>query len=44
MKCQILFSEKNVINVSSAELAQRVVKIKQDYQTMSLESCALNEQ
>ena len=31
MKCQILFSGKNkqnIINVSSAELAQRVVKHK----------------
>ena len=31
MKCQILFSGKNtkiIINVSSAELAQRMVKIK----------------
>ena len=31
MKCQILFSgknKKNIINVSSAENAQRVVKIK----------------
>ena len=27
MKCQILFSWKN-INLSSAELAQRVVKVK----------------
>ena len=28
MKCQILFAWKNIINLSSAELAQRVVKIK----------------
>ena len=31
MKCGILFSgknEKNIINLSSAELAQRVVKVK----------------
>ena len=31
MKCQIMFSVKNkkyIINLSSAELAQRVVKIK----------------
>ena len=31
MKCQILFSrknKKNVTNLSSAELAQRVVKVK----------------
>ena len=31
MKCQILFSEKNkknITNLSSAELAKRVVKIK----------------
>ena len=32
MKCQILFSgknKKNIINLSSAENAQRVVKVKQ---------------
>ena len=31
MKCQMLFSGenmKNIINLSSAELAQRVVKVK----------------
>ena len=31
MKCQILFSEKNkknITNLSSADLAQRVVKVK----------------
>ena len=31
MKCQIMFSgknKKNIINLSSAELAQRVVKVK----------------
>ena len=31
MKCQILFSgkiRKNILNLSSAELAQRVVKVK----------------
>ena len=31
MKCQILFSgknKKNIINISSAENAQRVVKVK----------------
>ena len=31
MKCQILFSgknKKNILNLSSAELAQRVVKVK----------------
>ena len=28
MKCQILFSWENIINSSSAELAQRVVKVK----------------
>ena len=27
MKCQILFSGKNIINLSSAENAQRVVKV-----------------
>ena len=32
MKCQILFSgknKKNIINLSSAELAKRVVKVKE---------------
>ena len=32
MKCQCLFSgknEKNTVNLSSAELAQKVVKVKQ---------------
>ena len=28
MKCQILFSGKNIVNLSSAELAERVVKVK----------------
>ena len=31
MKCQILFSgrnKKNIINLSSAELAQRVISVK----------------
>ena len=28
MKCQIPFSGKNIINLSSAELAQRVVMVK----------------
>ena len=35
MKCQILFSgknKKNIINLSSAENAQRVVKVKQEFQ------------
>ena len=27
MKCQILFSGKNIVNLPSAELAQRVVKV-----------------
>ena len=34
MKCQILFSgknKKNIINLSSAENAQRVVKVNQKY-------------
>ena len=35
MKCQILFSgknkKKNMTNLSSAELAQRVVKVKVDF-------------
>ena len=30
MKCQILYSEKNIVNLSSAELAQRVVKVTAD--------------
>ena len=29
MKCQILFSDKNIINLPSAEFGQRVLKIKQ---------------
>ena len=29
MKCQILFSGKTIINLSSAELAQGVVKVKE---------------
>ena len=28
IKCQVLFSGKNIINLSSAESAQRVVKVK----------------
>ena len=34
MKCQILFSgknKKNIINLSSAENAQRVVKVKKGF-------------
>ena len=27
MKCQILFSKKNIINLSSAEFAKRVLKV-----------------
>ena len=30
MKCQILFSGKNIINLSSAEFAQRQVKVNTD--------------
>ena len=33
MKCQILFSGKKNTNLWSAELAQRVVKVKQNIQT-----------
>ena len=33
MKCQILFSEKNIINLSSAALAKRVVKVKMNKPT-----------
>ena len=29
MNCQILFSGKYIINLSSAELAKRMVKVKQ---------------
>ena len=41
MKCQILFSgknKKNIINLSSAENAQRVVKVKlqENYNFVSL--------
>ena len=35
MKCQILLFGKNIINFSSAELAQRVVKVKHEYDTSS---------
>ena len=37
MKCQILFTgknKKNIINLSSAENAQRVVKVKHVYLTV----------
>ena len=37
MKCQILFSgknKKNIINLSSAEFAQRMVKVKQFYSSL----------
>ena len=37
MKCQILFSgknKKNIINLSSAENAQRVVKVKKLFMTL----------
>ena len=39
MKCQILFSgknKKNIINLSSAENAQRVVKVNVFYNSMSV--------
>ena len=38
MKCQILFSgknKKNIINMPSAENAQRVVKVKEILYTMA---------
>ena len=38
MKCQILFSgknKKNIINLSSAENAQRVVKVKAPHKTVA---------
>ena len=28
MKCQILFSEENIVNLLSADLAQKVIKVK----------------
>ena len=42
MKCQILFSgknKKNIINLSSAELAQSVVKITLIFIEVSCNSC-----
>ena len=39
MKCQILFSgknKKNIINLPSAENAQRVVKVKKEYMMIIL--------
>ena len=44
MKCQILFSEKNkknIINLSSAENAQRVVKVKINKITLKFTNCTL---
>ena len=44
MKCQILFSEKNkknIINLSSAENAQRVVKVKINKITLKFTDCTL---
>ena len=45
MKCQILFSgknKKNIINLSSAENAQRVVKVNLDHMKKKVLSvCAL---
>ena len=45
MKCQILFSgknKKNIINLSSAENAQRVVKVKPNlWPLRSCEDCSL---
>ena len=41
MKCQILFfgkNKKNIINLSSAENAQRVVKVKTDLAIQKLDS------
>ena len=42
MKCQILFFrkyKKNITKLSSAELAQRVVKVKNDSAMGSIDSC-----
>ena len=43
MKCQILFSGKNITNLSSAELAQREVKVKRainrQYKIVYLVNC-----
>ena len=44
MKCQNLFSEKNmknIINLSAAELAQRVVKVKEQANIASPKSCLI---
>ena len=45
MKCQILFSwkknKKNIINMSSAELAQREVKVKPDDSNVARWSTAI---
>ena len=30
LKCHVLFSDKNIINLSSAVLAQKVVKVKME--------------
>ena len=41
MKCQILFSgnnKKNITNLSSAEYAQRVVKVNNDRILLNIES------
>ena len=41
MKCQILFSgnnKKNITNLSSAEYAQRVVKVNNDGILLNIES------
>ena len=45
MKCQILFSgknKKNIINLSSAENAQRVVKVKLNLKALVLHICGLS--
>ena len=42
MKCQILFSgknKKNIISLSSAENAQRVVKVKVVVHVISINKC-----
>ena len=37
MKCQNLFSEKNIINFSLAEIAQGMLSIKEKYSVIILE-------
>ena len=46
MKCQILFSgknKKNIINLSSAENAQRVVKVNEEHKKKNIPNCRLRK-